>query len=146
MSGAETDPKGEFAFFDVTWEDDSQRPNRRVPAELLGRLRRARADISWSRIARSPRNPAARRSRSRASAGLVRRRSRRGLRGASARANVQMEVGMTKNRIKGPFGFDPHSQPRHCERSEAIQSYSGSLSLALDCFASLARTDDLDLT
>jgi hypothetical protein len=42
MSGAETDPKGEFAFFDVTWEDDSQRSNRRAPAELLGRLRRRR--------------------------------------------------------------------------------------------------------
>jgi hypothetical protein len=77
MSGAETDPKGEFAFFDVTWEDDSQRPNRRVPAELLGRLRRrrARADISWSRIARSRKSPAVRHRRSRASAAPAQRRN-----------------------------------------------------------------------
>jgi hypothetical protein len=33
-----TNPKGEFAFFNVTYEDDSQRSNRRVPAELLGGL------------------------------------------------------------------------------------------------------------
>ena len=33
-----TNPKGEFAFFDVVYEDGSQRSNRRVPAELLGRL------------------------------------------------------------------------------------------------------------
>jgi hypothetical protein len=33
-----TNPKGEFAFFDVTYEDGSQRSNRRVPAELLGGL------------------------------------------------------------------------------------------------------------
>jgi hypothetical protein len=31
-----TNPKGEFAFFNVFYEDDSQRSNRRVPAELLG--------------------------------------------------------------------------------------------------------------
>jgi hypothetical protein len=31
-----TNPKGEFAFFNVVYEDDSQRSNRRVPAELLG--------------------------------------------------------------------------------------------------------------
>jgi hypothetical protein len=30
--------KGEFAFFNVTYEDGSQRSNRRVPAELLGGL------------------------------------------------------------------------------------------------------------
>jgi hypothetical protein len=33
-----TNPKGEFAFFDVLYEDGSQRSNRRVPAELLGGL------------------------------------------------------------------------------------------------------------
>jgi hypothetical protein len=30
-----TNPKGEFAFFNVLYEDGSQRSNRRVPAELL---------------------------------------------------------------------------------------------------------------
>ena len=33
-----TNPKGEFAFFDVVYEDGSQRSNRRVPSELLGGL------------------------------------------------------------------------------------------------------------
>lgn len=33
-----TNPKGEFAFFDIVYEDGSQRSNRRVPAELLGGL------------------------------------------------------------------------------------------------------------
>ncbi|HUL89831.1 MAG TPA: hypothetical protein VLU23_16840 [Pseudolabrys sp.] len=31
-----TNPKGEYVFFDVIYEDGSQRSNRRVPAELLG--------------------------------------------------------------------------------------------------------------
>ena len=31
-----TNPKGEFVFFDVMYEDGSQRSNRRVPAGLLG--------------------------------------------------------------------------------------------------------------
>ena len=31
-----TNPKGEFFFFDVVYEDGSQRSDRRVPAELLG--------------------------------------------------------------------------------------------------------------
>jgi hypothetical protein len=35
-----TNPKGEFVFFDVVYEDGSQRSNRRVPAELLGGLDR----------------------------------------------------------------------------------------------------------
>ena len=30
-----TRPKGEFVFFNVIYEDGSQRSNRRVPAELL---------------------------------------------------------------------------------------------------------------
>ena len=30
-----TNSKGEFAFFNVVYEDDSQRSNRRVPSELL---------------------------------------------------------------------------------------------------------------
>ena len=30
--------KGEFVFFNVIYEDGSQRSNRRVPAELLGGL------------------------------------------------------------------------------------------------------------
>ena len=30
--------KGEWVFFDVVYEDGSQRSNRRVPAELLGGL------------------------------------------------------------------------------------------------------------
>jgi len=29
-----TNPKGQFVFFDVTYEDGSQRSNRRVPAEF----------------------------------------------------------------------------------------------------------------
>ena len=33
-----TNPKGEFVFFDVVYEDGSQRSNRRVPAALLGGL------------------------------------------------------------------------------------------------------------
>ena len=33
-----TKPKGEFVFFDVVYEDDSQRSNRRVPVDLLGGL------------------------------------------------------------------------------------------------------------
>ena len=43
-----TNPKGEFAFFNVVYEDDSQRSNRRVPSELLGGLdgdEPARAEI-----------------------------------------------------------------------------------------------------
>ena len=31
-------PKNEFVFFDVVYEDGSQRSNRRVPSELLGGL------------------------------------------------------------------------------------------------------------
>jgi hypothetical protein len=30
--------KGEFVFFDVVYEDNSQRSNRRVPAAILGGL------------------------------------------------------------------------------------------------------------
>jgi len=33
-----TNPKNEFVFFDVVYEDGSQRSNRRVPADLLGGL------------------------------------------------------------------------------------------------------------
>jgi hypothetical protein len=33
-----TNPKGEFVFFDVVYEDGSQRSNRRVPADLLSGL------------------------------------------------------------------------------------------------------------
>jgi hypothetical protein len=33
-----TNPKGEFVFFNVQYEDGSQRSNRRVPAEILGGL------------------------------------------------------------------------------------------------------------
>ena len=33
-----TNPKGEFVFFDVVYEDGSQRSNRRVPSDLLGGL------------------------------------------------------------------------------------------------------------
>ena len=33
-----TNPKGEFAFFNVLYEDGSQRSNRRVPADILGGL------------------------------------------------------------------------------------------------------------
>ena len=31
-----SNPKNEWAFFNVIYEDGSQRSNRRVPAELLG--------------------------------------------------------------------------------------------------------------
>ena len=58
-----TNPKGEFAFFNVIYEDDFQRSNRRVPSELLGGLdgdEPARARSSASRIAKSPRNPGGR--------------------------------------------------------------------------------------
>jgi hypothetical protein len=34
-----TNPKGEFAFFNVVYEDDSVRSNRRVPNEILGGLK-----------------------------------------------------------------------------------------------------------
>ena len=66
-----TNPKGEFAFFNVVYEDDSVRSNRRVPNEILGgpRATNRPAATSWSRIARSPKNPAARPSPSRVSAG-----------------------------------------------------------------------------
>jgi len=33
-----SNPKNEFVFLDVLYEDGSQRSNRRVPAELLGGL------------------------------------------------------------------------------------------------------------
>jgi len=33
-----SNPKGELVFFDVVYEDGSQRSNRRVPADLLGGL------------------------------------------------------------------------------------------------------------
>lgn len=33
-----SNPKGEFAFFNVVYEDESQRSNRRVPSDLLGGL------------------------------------------------------------------------------------------------------------
>ena len=33
-----TNPKNEYVFFDVIYEDGSQRSNRRVPAEILGGL------------------------------------------------------------------------------------------------------------
>ena len=33
-----TNPKGEFVFFNVLYEDGSQRSNRRVPSELVGGL------------------------------------------------------------------------------------------------------------
>jgi len=35
-----SNPKNEWAFFDVTYEDGSQRSNRRVPLALLGGLER----------------------------------------------------------------------------------------------------------
>ena len=33
-----TNPKNEYVFFDVVYEDGTQRSNRRVPAEILGGL------------------------------------------------------------------------------------------------------------
>ena len=33
-----TNPKDEFVFFDVVYEDGSRRSNRRVPTELIGGL------------------------------------------------------------------------------------------------------------
>ena len=38
-----TNPKGEFAFFNVFYEDGSQRSNRRVPAVLLEGLEKDEA-------------------------------------------------------------------------------------------------------
>ena len=60
-----TNPKNEFAFFNVVYEDGSQRSNRRVPSELLGGLRgrRARARLhhrAGPRDRRKSRPPAAR--------------------------------------------------------------------------------------
>ena len=61
-----TNPKGEFVFFDVVYEDGSQRSNRRVPAELLDGL--AKDEPARGFIIEQDReiaeNPAARRSRS----------------------------------------------------------------------------------
>jgi len=56
-----TNPKGEFAFFNVVYEDNSVRSNCRVPNEILGGLKGTsrRAGSSWSRTARSPRKVAA---------------------------------------------------------------------------------------
>ena len=73
-----TNPKGEFAFFNVVYEDDFQRSNRRVPSELLGGLdgdEPARGYI-MEQDREIAENPAARRWRSRASAGSGRRRNR----------------------------------------------------------------------
>ena len=64
-----SNPKGEFVFFDVVYEDGSQRSNRRVPAELLGGLEKdapARGFII-EQDREIAENRAARRSRSRAS-------------------------------------------------------------------------------
>ena len=68
-----TNPKGEFVFFDVVYEDGSQRSNRRVPAELLGGLEKdePRSASSSSRTVKSRRSRAARRSRSKASPALA---------------------------------------------------------------------------
>jgi hypothetical protein len=33
-----TNPRNEYVFFDVVYEDGTQRSNRRVPAEILGGL------------------------------------------------------------------------------------------------------------
>jgi hypothetical protein len=38
-----TNPKKEFVFFDVIYEDGSQRSNRRVPAKFARRSRKGRA-------------------------------------------------------------------------------------------------------
>ena len=59
---------GEFALFDVVYEDGSQRSNRRVPMAVLGGLdgdEPARAPPSASRTAKSRKNPASRRCASR---------------------------------------------------------------------------------
>ena len=82
-------PKNEFVFFDVVYEDGSQRSNRRVPAELLGGLEKdepARGFIIKQQ-GRSPRNRDAPRWRSKASAAPARRLERRpGKRPASFRS------------------------------------------------------------
>ena len=72
-----TNPKGEFAFFNVVYEDDSERSNRRVPNEILGGLdgdEPARGFIMEQdrEIAEKGGRP---RSRSRVSSGSARRRS-----------------------------------------------------------------------
>jgi hypothetical protein len=72
-----TNPKGEFAFFDVIYEDNSQRSNRRVPAELLGGLdgdEPARGYIMEQD--REIAEPAAQHWRSRVSAASARRRNK----------------------------------------------------------------------
>jgi hypothetical protein len=74
-----TNLKGEFAFFNVVYEDDSVRSNRRVPNEILGGLEGdepARGFI-WSRTAKSLRKLAGPLSGSSASSGSARRRSSR---------------------------------------------------------------------
>ena len=61
----------EFVLFDVIYEDGSQRSNRRVPGEALDGLEgeAAARTSSSSRTARSPRNPARSRFRSKPSSG-----------------------------------------------------------------------------
>jgi hypothetical protein len=79
MSGAGTDPKGVFAFFNVVYEDNSQRSNRRVSAELLGGLdgdEPARGYI-MEQDREIAEKSAGRRWRSRALVAWGRRRSRR---------------------------------------------------------------------
>ena len=71
-----TNPKKEFVFFDVIYEDGSQRSNRRVPAKLLGGLEKdepARGFIIEQDPARSRRNRAGDRCQSRVSAASARR-------------------------------------------------------------------------
>ena len=73
-----TNPKGEFVFFDVVYEDGSQRSNRSRPTFSTGWKRTSpRAVSSSSKIARLPKNPAGHRWQSRASPALVQKRSKR---------------------------------------------------------------------
>src|SRR6516162_7500759 len=72
-----TNPKGEFALFNVVYEDNSVRSNAACPMKSLAvsRATSRRAGSSWSRTARSPRKVAAPLSRSSESSESARRRS-----------------------------------------------------------------------
>ena len=66
-----TNPKGEFAFFNVVYRTARNAPTGacRPSCSAGSTATSRRAATSWNRTARSPRNPAARRWRSRASPG-----------------------------------------------------------------------------
>jgi len=55
-----SNPKNEWAFFDVVYEDGSQRSNRRVPLALLGGIEKDEPALGYSSpsMMRKSRSPA----------------------------------------------------------------------------------------